>query len=188
MQEPDLEEEALRARARGGELTIERQTMAEETGPVTVRTPSGTVETVTLSPVEPGLWGATLPVDEIGLYRIEQGDRRAFAHVGAANPKEFIDARSTDTLLRPLAEATGGRVGRMAEADGTTLDLPRIVPIRGGSSYAGSDWIGVKMTEASVLNGIVRVPLFGGYAGPAAFLALLVLLLLPAVTWFREGR
>ena len=35
------------------------------------------------------------------------------------------------------------------------------------------------MTEASVLKGIVRVPLFGGYAGPAAFLALLVLLLLP---------
>ncbi len=187
MQEPDLEEEALRASARGGELTIERQTMAEESGPVTVRTPSGAVETVTLSAVEPGLWRATLAVDEIGLYRIEQGDRRAFAHVGAANPREFIDARSTDRLLKPIADATGGRVARMADADGT-LDMPRIVPIRGGSSYAGSDWIGVKMTEASVLNGIARVPLFGGYAGPAAFLALLVLLLLPAVTWFREGR
>jgi len=187
MQEPDLEEEALRASARGGELTVERQTMAEETGPVTVRTPSGAVETVTLSSVEPGLWRATLAVDEIGLYRIEQGERRAFAHVGAANPREFIDARSTDTLLRPIAEATGGRVARMADAGGT-LDMPRIVPIRGGSSYAGSDWIGVRMTEASVLNGIVRVPVFGGYAGPAAFLALLVLLLLPLAAWFREGR
>jgi hypothetical protein len=75
----------------------------------------------------------------------------------------------------------------MADAGGA-LDMPRIVPIRGGASYSGSDWIGVRMTEASVLQGITRVPLFGGYAGPAAFLALLVLLLLPAVTWFREGR
>ena len=187
MQEPDLEEEALRASARGGELTIERQTMAEESGPVTVRTPSGAVETVTLSAVEPGLWRATLAVDEIGLYRIEQGDRRAFAHVGAANPREFIDARSTDRLLKPIADATGGRVARMADADGT-LDMPRIVPIRGGSSYAGSDWIGVKMTEASVLNGIARVPLFGGYAGPAAFRARLVLLRPPADPWCRAGR
>ena len=187
MQEPDLEEEALRASARGGELTIERQTMAEETPPAVVRTPSGGEETVVLRAAEPGLWRATLPVDEIGLYRIEQEDKRAFAHVGAANPKEFVDARSTDAVLRPVAEATGGRIARMADPDGT-LDLPRIVPIRGGTSFAGSDWIGIRMTEASVLNGIVRVPVFGGYAGPAAFLALLVLLLLPAATWFREGR
>jgi hypothetical protein len=187
MQEPDLEEEALRASARLGELTIERQTMAEEAEPVTVRTPSGEAVTVTLRPAEPGLWRATLPADEIGLYRIEQGERRAFAHVGAANPREFIDARSTDALLSPIVAATGGRIARMAEADGA-LDLPRIVPIRGGSTFAGSDWMGVRMTEASVLKGIIRVPLFGGYAGPAAFLALLVLLLLPALTWFREGR
>jgi hypothetical protein len=187
MKEPDLEEEALRARANAGELVIDRQTMADETQPVTVRSPSGAEQTVTLQLVEPGLWRATLPVDEIGLYRIEQGERRAFAHVGAANPKEFIDARSTDRLLRPIADATNGRIARMADAAGA-LDLPRIVPIRGGASFSGSDWMGVKMTEASVLKGISRVPLFGGYAGPAAFLALLVLLLLPAVTWFREGR
>jgi hypothetical protein len=187
MQEPDLEEEALRASARAGELVIERQTMAEETSPIVVRTPSGAERTVTLEAAEPGLWRATLAVDEIGLYRIEQGERRAFAHVGAANPKEFIDARSTDTLLRPIAEATGGRIARMADESGN-LDLPRIVPIRGGATFSGSDWIGVKMTEASVLKGIARVPLFGGYAGPAAFLALLILLLLPAFTWFREGR
>ncbi len=187
MKEPDLEEEALRASARAGELTIERQTMGDETTPVTVRTPSGAVKTVTLDPVEPGLWRATLPGDEIGLYRIEQGDKRAFAHVGAANPREFIDARSTDKLLAPLAEATGGRIARMRSSDGAPI-VPRIVPIRSGATVSGSDWIGVRMTEASVLKGIVRVPLLGGYAGPAAFLALLVLLFLPALTWFREGR
>ncbi len=48
MKEPDLEEEALRAKARGGDLTVERQTMADTTTPVTVTKPSGATETLTL--------------------------------------------------------------------------------------------------------------------------------------------
>ena len=187
MKEPDLEEEALRAKARGTELTIERQTMGDEAPPATVRSPTGAVETVTLAPVEPGLWRATYEAKEIGLYRIEEGDRFAFAHVGAANPREFTDARSTPDVLAPLVGASGGRIARMADADGDP-DVPRIVPIRSGGTMSGSDWIGVRMTEANVLKGIVRIPLFGGYAGPAAFLALLALLILPGLTWFREGR
>jgi hypothetical protein len=75
----------------------------------------------------------------------------------------------------------------MADASGT-LALPRIVPIRSGSSLSGSDWIGIHMTDASVLKGIVRGPLFGGHAGAAAFLALFLLLLPAGMAWFREGR
>ena len=44
------------------------------------------------------------------------------------------------------------------------------------------------MTEASILKGIIRVPLFGGYIGAAAFLALFLLLLPAGLTWYREGR
>ena len=175
MKEPDLEEEALRASARANELTVERQTMADAVTPVTVRSPSGKVQTVTLVAAEPGLWRATIPAEEIGLYRVEEDDKRAFAHVGAANPREFIDPRSTRELLAPLVEETGGRIARMADASGA-LDLPRIVPIRSGATVSGGDWIGVRMTDASVLKGVVRVPFFGGYAGVAAFLALIALL------------
>ena len=48
MKQPDLEEEALRLSARGRELVIERQTMAESVGEVTVTTPSGATRTLTL--------------------------------------------------------------------------------------------------------------------------------------------
>jgi hypothetical protein len=142
---------------------------------------------VTLSAAEPGLWRATVPADEIGLWRVEEGDKRAFAHVGSANPREFLDARSTPDLLKPLVQETGGRIARMADASGAP-DLPRIVPIRSGTSLSGADWIGIRMTDASVLKGIIRVPFFGGYAGFAAFLALLLLLVPAGMTWFREGR
>ena len=121
MKEPDLEEEALRASARAGELTVEQQTMADTSAPVTVRKPSGAVQTLTLTAAEPGLWRATIPADEIGLYRVEQGDKRAFAHVGPANPREFIDARSTADKLAPLVDDDR----RPDRAHGRCLRQPR---------------------------------------------------------------
>jgi hypothetical protein len=182
MKEPDLDEEALRAEARAGELIVERQTMADTTEPVIVRSPSDVAATVTLSAVEPGLWRAVLPAREIGLYRLEQGDKRAFAHVGAPNPREFIDARSTDEKLKPLVDASGGLIRRMSDEPGARA-LPRIVPIRSsGGALSGSDWLGVRMTAASVLRGVDRLPLFAGFLGLAILLSIL------AATWYREGR
>jgi hypothetical protein len=181
MKEPDLEEEALRASAAGTDLTIERQTMADTTGEVTVRAPSGATQNVTLNQVMPGLWRTRVAADELGLWRVEQGDRRAFASVGPANPREFTDVRSTAARLTPAAEATGGAVVRLADASGT-LDLPRIVPVRSGSNYAGNGWLGIRMSDASVLKGVDRIPLFAGFLGLALILGAL------AVTWYREGR
>ena len=190
MKEPDLEEEALRATARAGELTIERQTMADTTGPVTVHKPSGATQTVTLTKAEPGLWRATIPAGEIGLYRLDQGDMHAFASVGPANPREFANVISTPDKLKPLVDATHGRIARMADSSGG-LDLPRIVPVHSTVTMAGSDWIGIHTTDASTLKGVTRVPLFTSFIslfGIAGLFGLIALIGLPFATWVREGR
>jgi hypothetical protein len=47
------------------------------------------------------------------------------------------------------------------------------------------------MTDASVLKGITRIPLFTGFLalfGVAGFFGLLALLGLPLAAWMREGR
>src|SRR5476651_549589 len=48
MKQPDLEEEALRLVVRGRDLQVERQTMADNVGEVTLTTPSGATRTITL--------------------------------------------------------------------------------------------------------------------------------------------
>ncbi|MFI5411724.1 hypothetical protein [Kaistia sp. UC242_56] len=180
MKEPDLEEEALRATARGATLLVDRQTMQETIGPVTVIAPSGARRTLTLAPQAPGRFHAEMVADEIGLWRVEDGEYRAFAHVGPANPREFTDVLSTFDKLQPVVDATGGHIARMV-TDGKA-DLPRIVPMRPGRSMSGRDWMGVRMTEASVLKGVDRWPLFSGFLGLAALLGVM------AATWYREGR
>ena len=190
MKEPDLEEEALRAKAGPQGLTIEQQTMGDTSSPVTVTKPDGATETVNLTAAEPGLWRATVPADQIGLWRIAQGDKRAFADVGAANPLEFADVISTAAKLQPIVDATHGGISRMADAAGN-LTLPRIVPVRSTATLSGPDWIGIRMTDASELKGIDRVPLFTGFLGlfgVAGLFGLIALVGLPFATWMREGR
>jgi hypothetical protein len=69
----------------------------------------------------------------------------------------------------------------MADAAGT-LELPRVIPVRPGGVTSGNDWIGIRMTEARVLKGVDRLPLFGGLVGLALLLGAF------AATWYREGR
>ncbi|GAB4530632.1 MAG: hypothetical protein Tsb0019_32390 [Roseibium sp.] len=181
MQEPDLEEEALKVSLRGPELVIERQTLGETVGDVAVVSPTGERRDVTLSEQEPGLWRGGLPVTETGLFSVTEGEMSALIHVGPQNPREYTDVLSTPEPLAPLSEATGGSSERLRDVGGA-LNLPRVVSMRQSASYAGNGWIGLRATDASVLKGIDRYPLMIGLFGLALLLGAL------SLTWYREGR
>lgn len=180
MKEPELEEERLVASGRGMTLDVIRQTMSEDPGPATVISPSGQAITVPLTSSQPGVFNGSIEVDEIGLYQVGNGDLSALAHVGPVNAPEFADTISTEEVLRPTAEATGGSIRRVASLTG--VSLPGIVPVRGNANASGNDWIGLRTTDDSVLRSVSRVPLFGGFFG----LGLLLLAL--GSMWYREGR
>ncbi len=180
MKEPELDEEALRMTARGRQLTIERQTLSDSVGDVRLVQPDGEELKLTLSEAEPGVWRASFTARRQGLHRVIDGDRVAFANVGPANPREFRDVTSTTEELRPLVEETGGGVRRLDR--GGQVSVPRIVDIRGGSRFAGTDFIGLKPAEAYVVKGAGLTPMALGLIG-------LALLLGGALaTWLREGR
>ncbi len=181
MKEPELEEERLTADGSGMTLRIRRQTMSDDPGPATVITPTGAARDVALALEEPGIFSASLPVEEIGLYQIANGELTTLAHVGPVNAPEFADTISTEEILRPASEATGGSVRRLEGSTGG-LRLPGIVPVRATSEASGRDWIGLRTTSDSILKSVDRVPLFGG------FLGLGLLLLALGSMWYREGR
>jgi len=180
MKQPDLEEEALRLIVHGRDITVQRQTMADTVNQVTLTTPTGSSRTLDLQPVEPGLWRANVAASELGLWRATDGKLTALANVGPANPREFAEVTSTPDVLQALANATGGDARRIE--DGSTVNVPRVVPVRTSTTFKGDDWIGLKMRDVSVVRGIGVLPIFAGLIG------LLLLIGSLAATWAREGR
>jgi hypothetical protein len=182
MKEPGLEEEALRATVAGREIRIERQTMGEDPGPVTVTGPSGAERSVAVRDEKPGLYAAQLQSRELGLHSVRSGDLVAFVSVGPANPRELADVFSDTERLRPIAEATGGSVRRIAADASDAVTVPRIQAVRSGTRFAGADWIGVRPSDSAIVRGVSVFPLAIGLLG----LALLIGATLAA--WIAEGR
>ncbi len=180
MQEPELEEEALTARAAGRDLVIQRQTLAEDVPGVTVTGPDGEPQALTLTESAPGLWRAVAENAALGLHRVENGDLTALAHVGPANPREFQDVFSTTKILAPLVEETGGGIARLGPPG--KIAIPRISAVSERAPAAGKGWIGLRRSQATVLTSVDRIPLLSGLLG------LTLLIGGFAALWYREGR
>ena len=176
MKEPDLEEEALRAETRDGQLTIERRSLETEPVPVTVTAPDGTTRTLTLTAGDDGRATATLPTDDPGLYRVEDGTHTALAAAGQLNAPELADLRTTAERLQTLVSATGGSVHWIEDG---TPSVRRTLP---GRDAGGRGWIGLRRNDAHVVTGIIQVPLLPWW------LVLPLGLGLFAAAWWREGR
>lgn len=183
MAEPELEEERLTAAGSGMLLDITRQTMADDAGTTTVVTPGGETRELPLVPRQPGLFGTTLEADEIGLYQIANGDLTTLAHVGPVNAPEFAATVSTAETLRPVVENGDGAVRRLRPDGASDIAVPSVIPVSStAGSASGRDWIGLRETDDTILRGVNRIPLFGG------FLGLFVLTLALSAMWYREGR
>ncbi|MFM8700925.1 MAG: glutamine amidotransferase [Hyphomicrobiales bacterium] len=175
MKEPQLEEEALRASAKPGTLVIERRTMADNVGALSLTSPSGAKQSVTLEQVGPGLWRREIPISELGLYRVDDGALAGFASVGPANPLEFQDVLSSTNPMSTLSAASGGSIRRIAPAtlsgSAVTVILPSIIRTTGTGPLSGSDFIALRDTRSSVVRGTALWPLLLGLAGLTLLLA-----------------
>ncbi len=181
MKEPELDEEALRAEAVGNRLVVKRQTMGDNPGRLDLITSTGEAVSLEFTDKGDGQFEAEYESESLGLFRAASGELTALAHIGPTNPREYADIVSTGEKLTSIAAQTGGLIKRLSQTN-PAASLPRIVPVRGSAATRGNDWIGLRTTNASVLKGVIQIPLLAG------FLGLGILLLLLSAMWVREGR
>lgn len=180
MKEPELEEEALSATARGSEISIVRRTLRDDFQPnletVIVTDPAGINSEVTLSQTQPGRYEATSTGVDLGLYHLEQGDLSFVIGLGPSAPREFIETVATPKILAALAEQTLGGIFRMENG------IPELRSVRSGRGAAGQGWMGLVPRNAYVTTGVSVSPLV------PAWILLAVFGMLSIVAWLREGR
>jgi hypothetical protein len=176
MKEPDLEENDLRVTVEGDRIAVTRQSLEPDDHPVTVTAPDGSSRRLTLAPETGGRSSGSLPISEMGLYRVTEGTRTALAAAGPLNPIEFADVRTTPENLAPIVAATGG--GIFWASTGNIPEIRRVAPER---AAAGRNWMGLRANGDYTVTGFSETPLLPGIAA----LLLIVGGLLAA--WRREG-
>ncbi|MCI5039120.1 MAG: hypothetical protein MRY81_05495 [Donghicola eburneus] len=176
MGEPELEEESLTAEAVGQQIRIIRRSLDGDVGAVTITAPDGTESEVTLEEVSPGRYEALFAGDDMGLYRLAEGDHEIVIGLGPAAPREFEQTIASGDDLGPLLASTGGGAWNMTDG------VPAIRDVRPGRPAIGRGWIGLTPRDATEARDISRVPLLPAWA------VLLVVSMLIIGAWLREGR
>ncbi|MEL6364863.1 MAG: hypothetical protein AAFR11_08490 [Pseudomonadota bacterium] len=173
MGEPDLQEEALRARIAGDELIVERRSLSETPPEARYAGPDGEERPIDLRPAGPGLFRGEVRAEDTGVYRARSDELYAVAVKDVDAGAELAAPIGPETLAS-LAEATGGG----AFGYEAPPDIRRVGP-RGDRS--GANWAGL------VRNGATR-------DGPAEArdllppgAALAILLAVFALAWALEG-
>ena len=186
MQEPELEENAISARAAHGVLRIERRSTEENpAAEIFVTDPDGGVRTLRLTPASPGKSTASVPASAPGVWQVSDGTRTAYTAAGAANPPELADLRATGLRLEKPARASGGGVhwlkdGGLDDGAGRAA-VPQLRRTEPGREASGASWIGLQRRHDHVVTGISAVSLL------PPWLALPFILGLAMLAWRREG-
>jgi hypothetical protein len=177
LKEPELEEEALTADAKGQVLTITRRTIADAPpSPVTVTGPDGTVVTLDMAAAGPGKFSVDWAAPTMGLYRLEQGELTRVIAVGPSAPREFVETIANGDALLPVAEPTLGTVMRLEDG------MPDLRAVRMGRQAYGRGWIGITPRDAYVTQDVQIAALLPGWA------YLILASLLAIAAWLVEGR
>ena len=97
MKEPELEENQLTAIAKGHQVTASRRSLEPPPAPITVTitAPDGTTRQSELQDAGHGVSKATVSADMLGLYKVNDGTRTAFAVVGSTDTPELREVLTT---------------------------------------------------------------------------------------------
>jgi hypothetical protein len=177
LKEPDLEEEALTATAKGDVLTITRRSIAEDPpGDLTITGPDGAATVIPMPQTAPGRFVAEWKAPMMGLFKMVQGDLTRVVAVGPSAPREFEETIANPDLLAPLVAATRGGILKLQDG------IPDIRTVSEGRAAWGRGWIGIVPRGAYVTQDIRVAALLPGW------LYLLLAAGLALAAWLIEGR
>lgn len=177
MKEPELEDDFIKADAKGTVITVSERDLAQNSKEVVMTTPAGEQQTITLDKHVPGWITADVNANTSGIYSFDNGHKKAFAVVGSASSEEFADVRTTADKLKPVVEKTKGGIIWFQENQGFSLK-----EVSDSAHVMGSDsWLGIKRNKAYTVDNVETLSLVPNW------LSLLIIMSLCVWAWWRES-
>lgn len=179
MKEPSLDETALDISMNDTHVRVRQRRLARENTTLELLRPTGEKEQLVLSVAkDDDQWlQADFDAPVPGVYTLNDGERQRPVIVGDINPPEYLDLIATQDKFAPLVKKQGGSISWAED-----MIEPKIRFRQNGQSISGKGWIGLRERQAYEVSDIKREELL-----PAS-LGLILLLLFPFITWWREGR
>ena len=138
MREPELEEERLIASGDGLTVTITRRTLGDETAPVTITGPDGTVVEQTLEPVAPGNSIKPGQRQRLACTAFSRGTKPPLSPL--VRPRQRNSRRPSQPIVCSRMRSRSGAVDTLRIEDGVPGTLR---DVRRGRVAAGRGWIGI---------------------------------------------
>ena len=176
IQEPELEEEALRVFQHPELILIKRSTLSSNSPEIRAYPPEGESFEMSVKHSGFGQYRAEINSPVLGLWRFESNGLQASFYLGPDSPIEYRSVISTEHKLAPLADASGGGVFWLEDG------IPELRMVRPSRTAFGPGWLGIEEKRSYRTISESNVPLI-----PPIFAAVLILFFATAA-WFREGR
>ncbi len=178
MKEPELDERAFNVRVNKNQITIEKQSFGENEETLSMQTPDGETQLITLKENAQGMLVNKMQVENLGIYAFEdvQGMRKS-AIIGDINPLELDGVITTPEIIQPLIKSTRGTYIWLSETQQPTLRSSKKA-----RSYGGSDWLSLRQNGDFTVTRVKDIALLPEWASLLLLFSALLFL------WWKEGR
>ena len=110
MKEPELEENELSAKVEKDTILITRNSLALNTKPVSLISPSNNKMEIYLDELGNGKQIGKVLSPEQGIWKISSGKSSISIIVGNSNSSEYLDVRTTDLIIKPIVDKNMGSI------------------------------------------------------------------------------
>ena len=110
MKEPELEENELSAKVEKDTILITRNSLALNSKPVSLISPSNNKMEIYLDELGNGKQIGKVLSPEQGIWKISSGKSSISIIVGNSNSSEYLDVRTTDLIIKPVVDKNMGSI------------------------------------------------------------------------------
>ena len=178
MKEPELEENELSAKVEKDTILITRNSLALNSKPVSLISPSNNKMEIYLDELGNGKQIGKVLSPEQGIWKLSSGISSISIIVGNSNSSEYLDVRTTDLIIKPIVDKNMGSITWLNSQN----NFPNINHIPRSQMKTESKNIQLIKNKKYFIKNLKQTSITPWY------ILLILSIVLIFLSWYRESR